>query len=427
MAVALGIEGRGNIPPESDIPPPSELATSLYNFQKMTEGVAPDKYFEHTQKLLTFSRIGREAIDEAAKMLNCLQGMSGIKANEPFQEILEFLGEKRGEAKRRCKEKNCEECDSRRVDEHIYALVGFEGASYTRLMESVAAIARKFPFSEASVEVRANDDEKLVASYVSIADVEAKLKEHGEKELDPALVCCHRYIEKHFPQKDTTGTTVAEHERTGYLIFSQQMKTGKEFSEVAKKVVWINREKVGSPARMRKHAVTKNVHIFSCGVSSFKRVVRPAVVVFSPTTTVSHALKEGTSVPAWVEEMAALSSRVIAWQPDMLESDVKNLVARIRYIFAHVAPFQRGNIVVGEWLELAFYKALGFQEVKHLDDRYSYEEALATLSFAEFREKYDALVNLGKHTERMEYPARDEGKPNFRRRSQVQGENRVTF
>jgi len=139
MVTVVGVSNTEIIPSDLDIPPPSRLSTSLYSFDRMTEGATPAVRAVLTKNLSQFAHIETEAINEAAKMLGHLIGKKEGKASEAFQKVFEFLGQKRGEAKKACGEAYDGECEGRRVDDHLYALEGSEEC-YSSLIDKVAKV-----------------------------------------------------------------------------------------------------------------------------------------------------------------------------------------------------------------------------------------------------------------------------------------------
>jgi len=128
---------------------------------------------------------------------------------------------------------------------------------------------------------------------------------------------------------------------------------------------------------------------------------RPINVTLVSPCKIKTWKKSSANIDFWLNEMAALCQEALLWDKECPDKEVEILVAKLRYIFVHVAPLAEQNEIVGEWLELAIYIAIGFDNVRHSDERYGIYDA-QTQTFTDFRTKYRSTIKLGENRYRKQ-------------------------
>lgn len=108
--------------------------------------------------------------------------------------------------------------------------------------------------------------------------------------------------------------------------------------------------------------------------------------------------------PLFREESLAECTRlfveILETGKSLEEKDLKEKMALFRYIFAHGMPYQRGSAAIGEWLEMAIYRHLGFSCSQPNREEPVDLAALTCFSFAEYLKKYNELTQISFLNER---------------------------
>lgn len=96
-----------------------------------------------------------------------------------------------------------------------------------------------------------------------------------------------------------------------------------------------------------------------------------------------------------LKEIAALFEKALQWNRATEQvTDLMNLVATIRYLFAHAVPYLRGSASIAEWLETAIYRFHGFANFRYNQEKLVDLEALTALRFSDFIREYPSMVTL---------------------------------
>lgn len=72
--------------------------------------------------------------------------------------------------------------------------------------------------------------------------------------------------------------------------------------------------------------------------------------------------------------------------------NIIDLIGAIRYKFAHAIPFIRGSAAIGEWIETALYRYMGFNNFHQSSATTIDLEAFSSLSFQEFLMRYRSII-----------------------------------
>lgn len=73
-------------------------------------------------------------------------------------------------------------------------------------------------------------------------------------------------------------------------------------------------------------------------------------------------------------------------------NELKELIALVRFVYAHCMPCKRGDGAVGDWLELALYRYHGFLKTRFNSERLPCFEPLASLSLSRYLTEYHHTI-----------------------------------
>jgi len=363
--------------------------TSLYQFFQRTQSAEAKAYEKLMLSMHAFSNCTNDAIEMLLPLLKALKECPPTELNEKFRAILSCLAESRAKEKGASGEIDLESYGQQREAFYGRSFSGVEEGYYDRVVQAVAQVLEtgKSPA----------DNEQVVVTYISLAEVRKK-----RDDCNPALVGCHDLFNEKFPTKNALRSAVPAYEREWYAALSYRILAGHDgqsYKELFTRVVGLASDK-----KAIKHFVAlskkKDVHHLLIDGDCKPRLTRPPVLHSASMIEEDYDMTESASLDFWIEEMARLCRAAMEWTPESQDKALKDLVARIRFIFVHTAPNEDGNTVMSEWLELAIYIALGFEGVSHKNEEQGALAALSAASFADFRLGYDKLIQLGHNTHR---------------------------
>lgn len=366
------------------------IRTSLYQFSIDAEKAEGKAYQKLTLKMHAFSNYTNEAITKLLPLLMALKKCDLATLNEKFRAILSSLAQTRMEEKGAAGEINLEPYEAERRGFYGRSFSGVEGEYYESVVTAVLGVLK--------TRKSLGEDEQVVVKYVPL-----ELDKIKREESVLVIEQCHALFNKQFPAINALKTVVPAYERGLYAVLSYRIKAGygeKSYKELFTRVIGLQKDRKGI-GRFAALSQKEEVHRFFRDGACIQMVTKPPVLHAAPMTDEALDEAEGASLDFWIEEMARLCRAAMEWDPKSLDRELKDVVARLRFIFVHAAPFEKGNTVISEWLELAIYVALGFEEVSHKNDHQGALAALSAASFAQFRLGYDKLIALGcnKHRE----------------------------
>lgn len=200
-----------------------------------------------------------------------------------------------------------------------------------------------------------------------------------------------------FPSKDDDGARILAHLKSHYVVIDLQrevVRNGKPaLMTYAKRICWLYFTYKDDPVerfvRFSKETTKRSFSMHRSGTETEHVVDFPTTPVVTPV----HA--DRFLIDDWMQVMGTLFEKAMQWKPEQGEQALKDTVAELRYLFANVMPFDRGNGAVGEWLELAIYQSHGYTQVRHKDESVLHVDALSSLFLMQFLQKYDSLIELG--------------------------------
>lgn len=320
---------------------------SLYMFNERTAHLTGAAYQRAVIDLFNRNPVTEKAIEAAVALLNVAKAMPFDEFKKAFVKLLVDLRSRAGSPGE----------NLWREQPHIFTITPSLGDYHTIALEKLGALAEKAQYADGQFLL--SKEERVQIFRYSYADFTG-----STITVDPLLKA---YREM--------GVKKGSH----YLVISQQLHTSAGFKEVAKRVVELSKKEMGN---LKKTFEADHVRPMN-------------VTVVSPCKT--KAWKPASAhIDFWLNEMALLCQQALRWETDSFDKELEDIVAKLRYIFVLTAPFGEENEIIGEWLELAIYVALGFDSVRHKDEKYGVYDALAKTCTG-FCGRYRETVALGRN------------------------------
>lgn len=95
-------------------------------------------------------------------------------------------------------------------------------------------------------------------------------------------------------------------------------------------------------------------------------------------------------------EIAKFFADAVLWDGKEI-ADLKEKIAKFRYLFAHTTPFSRGSASIAEWFEQILYQFHGF-EVDYNNEVMIDLEAFSSPLWSDFIAKYPEMIRIVKES-----------------------------
>lgn len=100
-----------------------------------------------------------------------------------------------------------------------------------------------------------------------------------------------------------------------------------------------------------------------------------------------------------LKEIAKIFAKALQWDRKD-QRELLHQMALMRYLFAHAMPFSRGSSAIGEWMEVAMFRTLGFSKFDYNLDRHIDLEALSSISLSQYTKKYEEITTTNSKPKR---------------------------